>query len=191
MKKKDIPNILSLLRILAAIAFPFVFFSTFPNVIPAMILFVAAGATDVMDGYLARRYNWISDTGKVMDPIADKLMQAMVLVCMSIKSIIPVWLTVVCIIKELAVLGGSAIILGSRHTVVVSKWCGKLAVCVFYAAMFALSVFRDSLNAFASNVIYVITLLTALMALAFYMPVFIRHVKTAKTSRNTDGSVNV
>ena len=77
MEKRQIPNILSAIRLLAVPVFVAVFFSDIANAnIWALVIFVAAELTDILDGYLARRNGWITDVGKILDPLADKLMQA-------------------------------------------------------------------------------------------------------------------
>ena len=82
-KMKNIPNILSVIRIILVLVFVVVFFLPISK-IWALIVFLTAGATDVVDGFLARKFNWITDLGKILDPFADKLMQCTVLVCLCI-----------------------------------------------------------------------------------------------------------
>ena len=89
MKLKNIPNILSCIRILLVFVFLFVFFVV-DNIYLALLIFLIAGATDVIDGYLARRNNWITNLGKILDPVADKLMQCTVLLSLLIKGLVPV-----------------------------------------------------------------------------------------------------
>ena len=71
MNLKNIPNILSIIRICLVGVFVALFFTG--NEIAALIVFLTAGATDVIDGYLARKNNWITNLGKILDPVADKL----------------------------------------------------------------------------------------------------------------------
>ncbi|WP_313561947.1 CDP-alcohol phosphatidyltransferase family protein, partial [Ruminiclostridium cellobioparum] len=71
--KKNIPNLLTLIRLLIVPVLGY--FLYFEHYIPAMILFAFGGFTDVLDGYIARKYNLITKWGKVFDPLADKLMQ--------------------------------------------------------------------------------------------------------------------
>ena len=89
MKLKNISNILSIIRICLVFVFLALFFTD--NVLLALIVFLVAGATDIIDGYLARKYNWVTALGKILDPVADKLMQCTVLICLLIGGYIPVW----------------------------------------------------------------------------------------------------
>ena len=142
---KHIPNILSIIRILLVGVFAYTIFCVNPVV--AMIVFVIAGATDVVDGYLARRYNWITDLGKILDPVADKLMQCTAMICLYLKDLIPVWFMIPFFVKEILTIVSGFLVIKKRNFVVVSKWYGKLTVCLFYAAI-VLSVFMaDTLKA--------------------------------------------
>ena len=73
MSVKYLPNILSSLRLCMVPVFVVLFLMG--NLIPAVIVFILAGATDVLDGYIARHFNCTSTLGKVLDPLADKLLQ--------------------------------------------------------------------------------------------------------------------
>lgn len=170
MKLKQIPNILSVIRILLVFVFVFVLF-VLDSPIWAIIVFLVAGATDVVDGYLARRFNWITNLGKILDPFADKLMQCTVLVCLCIKKIIPLWFVIPFFAKEIVTLLLGFIVIKRRNVVIVSKWYGKAAVCLFYATI-VISVWFESffaihpivkILAFAPAVIF------ALAALAAYV----------------------
>ena len=136
LKLKHIPNILSIIRILLVGVFICLFFLDYPRNLPyALLVFVLAGVTDVVDGFLARKFNWISNLGKVLDPLADKLMQCTVLICMLIKSLIPAWLVIPFILKEVLMLLGGLFIFRKRSVLVVSNVYGKATVVVFYIAI--------------------------------------------------------
>lgn len=77
---KKLPNILTVTRIFMVPIFPLIYFSSMEKAsIYALIFFLFVGATDMLDGYLARKYNLISAFGTAMDPLADKLMLIMVM----------------------------------------------------------------------------------------------------------------
>ena len=80
----------------------------------ALTVFVLAGLTDVVDGILARRNNWITNIGKILDPFADKLMQCVVLICLFIDAISPWWLLAICVLKEM-LMGAGAIFLFKKQ----------------------------------------------------------------------------
>jgi len=170
MKAKNIPNVLSVIRILLVPVFILVLFVK-GDVALSIVIFLVAGATDVVDGYLARRNNWITKLGKILDPIADKLMQFTVLISFLIKGLLPWWFVVPFFVKDGFTLVMGFVVIKRRSVVVVSKWYGKLAVCLFYAAVVASVVFAGFLdkNAFFQYVIYVPAILCALAALVAYI----------------------
>ena len=133
MKLKNIPKILSAIRIILVGVFVYTFFCV--NVYLGLLVFLLAGATDVIDGYLARRNNWITDLGKILDPFADKLMQCTVLVSLYLKDMIPIWFVIPFFLKEIASLVMGLIVIKKRNVVIVSKWYGKMTVCLFYATI--------------------------------------------------------
>lgn len=142
---KNIPNILSVLRLLMAFVFAVLFISD--RYIVALCVFVLAGITDVADGILARKNNWITDAGKILDPVADKLMQFTALVCLSIREYIPAWLLVMIFVKE-AIMGvGSLVFYRKFRQIGVSKYYGKAYTVLFYIAVAMLIVFRGWFNA--------------------------------------------
>mgnify|MGYP000741620017 FL=1 len=131
MSKKQIPNILSTIRLLMVPLFAWIFFSDIPNNgFWAVAVFIAAGLTDILDGYLARRNNWITDVGKILDPFADKLMQFTAFVCLTIKNRFLLWLVILVAVKECSFLIGGIIIRKKENFVVASKWYGKMATFV-------------------------------------------------------------
>ena len=68
-------------------------------------LFVFASLTDLMDGYLARKYNWITNFGKFMDPLADKLLVCAVLICLIELGSVPAWAVILIVAREFAISG--------------------------------------------------------------------------------------
>lgn len=186
MKAKNIPNILSVFRIMLVFVFVYVFFLDYPaNLIPALIVFLTAGLTDVIDGYLARRFNWITDVGKLLDPFADKLMQCTVLVCLALKGLIPIWLPICYVAKELAMVIGSFFLLRRHSVVTSSKWFGKAAVCIFYASIFALMIAPAyfEANTVLRDIVSVIMLGSAIAAIvSYFVEYFLRRIiKTERT----------
>lgn len=130
-KARNIPNFLSALRLMMVPVFVFLFFKEFENHrYYALGVFLLAGATDVLDGWLARRNNWVSDVGKIIDPLADKLMQFSAFVSLAIKSRYAVILAVFLFVKDVLMTAGG-VVLAKRgmRDLVQARWYGKLNTC--------------------------------------------------------------
>lgn len=170
MKLKNIPNILSVIRIFLVFVFLYVFFVV-ENVYLALGVFLLAGATDVVDGYLARRNGWITNLGKILDPLADKLMQCTVLISLWIKDIVPLWFVIPFFAREIFILVIGFIVIKRRSVNVVSKWYGKFAVCLFYATIAVSIIFRGFLekNPIIAAFIFIPAVVFALGALVAYV----------------------
>ena len=185
MKLKNIPNILSVIRIMLVGVFVFVFFNDYPNnLLWALIVFLTAGLTDVIDGFLARKFNWVTNLGKILDPFADKLMQCTVLVCMLTKDLIPAWLVIPFILKEFLMLLGGLLIIKKRKVVVVSNIFGKMTVVFFYAAIVLCISARDFLaeNPIVLYIICSLVLIAAISALVNYATTYFKALKLKDNS---------
>ena len=129
---KLLPNILTIIRF---IFIPFIIMAiTFDNYIVALVLFILSSASDVLDGYIARKFDAISDIGKLLDPLADKLTQLSVLLTLFIKSIIPIWIVAIYFIKDFVLVAGASFLYG-KQLVVSSKWYGKLSTVLLFLAV--------------------------------------------------------
>ena len=86
---KHIPNILTIIRFLLI---PFILYFIFTEkFVEAFIFFTISGITDVADGFIARKFNFITDFGKLIDPLADKATQVCVLLALVLNNIIPLF----------------------------------------------------------------------------------------------------
>ena len=143
----NIPNVLTMLRIILIPVFVAVFFST-PHdrdKIAALVIFAAASITDMFDGMLARKLNQITDFGKLFDPLADKVMVVTAMVCQALIGVFP-WIAIIIVgVKELIMMLGGILML-SKNVVVYSNYVGKTAQ-VFFIASLLLSFFHPSLAA--------------------------------------------
>ena len=99
-----------------------------------MVTFTISGLTDIVDGAIARKFNFITDFGKLMDPLADKATQVTILALLTIQEIIPLWILIIVLLKELLMISGASFLYG-KELVVSSKWYGKLATVLFYVAI--------------------------------------------------------
>ncbi|MCY6485308.1 CDP-diacylglycerol--glycerol-3-phosphate 3-phosphatidyltransferase [Clostridium aestuarii] len=131
----NIPNILTLFRLFLIPVFILSFFSQSPqSLLNSTFIFLLAGITDVLDGFIARKYNLITKWGIVLDPLADKLMLVTVLSCLVVKNYIPIWILVVISIKEFLMIS-AGISLYKKNIVIPANGYGKIATLVFYIAI--------------------------------------------------------
>ena len=130
---KHIPNILTVIRFLLIPVI--ILLAIQNNYIGAIIVFTISGVTDILDGVIARKFNFISDFGKLMDPLADKATQITLLGTLMLKGVIPLWILVVVLLKEFLMISGASFLYGKEDLVVSSKWYGKTATVLFYIAI--------------------------------------------------------
>ena len=129
---KHIPNALTILRFLLI---PFIVISCVQGeYILAIIILTVSGLTDILDGFIARKFDLVSDFGKLMDPLADKATQISMLTTLFIKGMIPIWILAIVVLKEFCMVSGASFLYG-KELVVSSKWYGKLATVLFYVAI--------------------------------------------------------
>ena len=103
--RQHIPNVLTSLRILLVIPVAYYLFES--NYLYSLALFLFAGISDAVDGYLARRFLWTSNFGAWADPLADKLIVGVVFVVLAIQGLVPAWLVCVTIGRDLIILCGA------------------------------------------------------------------------------------
>lgn len=144
--KWTIPNALSLLRILLLPVFAVLYLKSADH--PELLWWaggalVLSGLTDLFDGMIARGLNQISDVGKLLDPLADKLTQLTVVVCLATRYRALLWLMGICFAKETIQVIGGLLLLHRGDTVRGSQWFGKVTTFVFYGSMAAIVLVPD------------------------------------------------
>lgn len=175
---KHIPNIFTIMRFLLI---PVIVISCIEkNYVLAIVLITLSGATDILDGAIARKYNLITDFGKLMDPLADKATQISILTILCVENIVPIWILVIVIMKEFCMVSGASFLYG-KELVVSSKWYGKLATVLFYLAI-VISLILQQINGntewsmtiinHISDGIYYAAVITAIISLILYMKAF-------------------
>lgn len=167
----NIPNSLSIFRLMLIPTFIIVFFMPGKNaMMTAALILILSGLTDFFDGYIARRFGQITDIGKFLDPLADKLTHLTVFVCLWIGEIIPLWVLIVYVIKEILVFAGGTRIYDKQKFVVTSKWFGKVATGIFYASVIAILVF--DLPQPMNMILILIVLTSTVIACLLYIKVY-------------------
>ena len=168
---KHVPNILSVCRILLI---PVIVISVaLHNYLLALIIFTISSLTDIIDGYIARNFDAVTNVGKLLDPLADKLTQLSMIASLVWADVIGGWILAVLLIKELIMIAGAAFLYG-KSVVVYSRWYGKLATVLLFVSVVVSLVgrqFNISSGIFItiSNSLYVITLLMTIFALLAYV----------------------
>ncbi len=102
---RDIPNIISIMRVLLSI--PVMYFLLQKSYGSALILFAVAGFSDGLDGFLAKRYGWQSRLGGLLDPLADKVLLMSSFLVLGATGLIPIWLVLAAIARDLIIVGGA------------------------------------------------------------------------------------
>ena len=161
-----IPNLLSLFRLLLIPVIIYVYIFAQRYVLAALLV-VLSGLTDVIDGRIARHFHMVSDVGRILDPIADKLTQFAVLVCLCTRfpaMKIPIVLLVV---KECVdgILG--LLVVRRTGSVYSAEWHGKLATVLLYVMMF-LHIFWPGIPMVVSSILIVICVAAMLLSLCMY-----------------------
>lgn len=129
----SIPNLLSYFRLLLIPAFVILYMQEkFPA---ALAVLAASGLSDTLDGRIARKYNMVTDLGKFIDPVADKLTQFAMIICVATRFTAMWILLIIHTVKELIMLVFGIYILKKTDTVNSAKWYGKLCTGVIYAVM--------------------------------------------------------
>jgi cardiolipin synthase len=174
----NIPNILTILRFLLIPIFAYLLSTR--QYLAAMLVFLAGGLTDVLDGYIARKYNLVTSWGKIADPMADKLMQITAVVILSaVLKIVPLELVLIILAKE-ALMGLGALVLYKQNKYVVSaNWYGKMTTVIFYLAIIMLmfdepfgrwSLFGVALN----QLFFILAVAAAIFAFFMYLRSYIK-----------------
>lgn len=192
-----IPNWLSFLRIALIPVFTVMFVKSM--FIPAFITMIVAAVTDLLDGKIARKYNMVSNLGKILDPIADKLSQVAIVIILIVKF----WdgylryILFLFILKELLmVLGGALLIAKGMRPVAAEMW-GKVATTVFYVfmiiiialggegcALYNVQFFQKLiLPEWLITTMVVISAVLAFVSLFGYMPGFLKQLKENKEKK--------
>lgn len=185
--KMNIPNTLSILRILLIPVYAYVYLtapdtisasdpSTYTPYLWAGAILIFSGLTDMLDGFIARKFNQITKLGRILDPFADKLTQATVTVTLAIRNPVWIFLPIAYILKELLMLIGGVLLLRKFHDLAPSKWFGKLATGVFYCATILL-VSVPGMPQWCKTVLLCAVVITLVFAFIMYFPLFFRYFR--------------
>lgn len=167
---KNVPNALTIARF---ILIPFIIISLVKDDYILTFIFLTISAlTDVLDGYIARKFDFITNFGKLVDPLADKSTQIAILTTLALKGIIPIWMIIVLFLKEFVMIAGASFLYG-KELVVSSKWYGKLSTVLFYIAIVSSLTIKYFSISFKFDIyIYYLALFFTIFSLCMYFHAF-------------------
>lgn len=175
----NLPNALSLFRLFLVPVFLLVFFSDTSYAYQSAVgIFLLAGLTDMLDGYLARKYDQITVLGRILDPLADKLMVTSALVAMSMTKMIPTFVCVLYIGKELFQIVGGAVLFKYIKDMPPSNFFGKAATTMLYITIVCVILFRVPET--ISKVLFGVTYGLVFIALGHYVVGGVKLLKEIK-----------
>ena len=173
-----IPNLLSAFRILLVPVIVWLYCGRGDYPLTACVL-VLSGATDIVDGFIARRFRMVSDLGKVLDPVADKLTQAAALGCLLTRFGAMWWLLGVLVAKETIMAFMGLLVIRRTGAAYSAEWHGKLATCVLYATIFIHIVWYGIPPA-VSYALTAAGVASMLLSLSLYTAANLRRIKTGR-----------
>ena len=182
----NIPNTLSIIRLCLVPVFVLVFFSGAPHAgLWAAVVYGIASFTDFLDGYIARHYNMITNLGRVLDPLGDKLFLFAVLACLTIARIIPLWILLIFFVKELTMgLGGLIIHRRAKVDIPPSNYIGKTATVLFFVICVLLMIIPE-IPKTAAIILLCACLAVSLTAFVTYLKSFLSIMKASKSQFET------
>lgn len=133
----------------------------------ALVLFIAASLTDLVDGHIARKYNLVTNFGKFMDPIADKLLVCAAMICLVEMGRIPSWVVIIIISREF-IINGFRLVASDKGVVIAANYWGKFKT-TFQMIMVCLMIANIEAIAVVTNVIMWIALVLTVVSLIDYL----------------------
>lgn len=172
----NIPNLISIGRIFLVPIFAMLYVQG--NVTAAMGVLLLSAASDVLDGAIARRYNMVTELGKILDPVADKLIQAAMMLCAASRA--PgIWLLLALhVLRELSLAAMGLHVIRVTGHVYSAKWYGKLCTAVIYAVMICALAFPKLPQTLIDSGVMLCVVLVA-VCLCLYMVNYLRILQQA------------
>lgn len=164
-KNLNLPNILSLARVALL---PFIVLSLKAGQNGLLLaLLLAAVLTDYLDGFFARRLGQVTDTGKILDPLADKICVNTMIIALWMWRGFPLWAVILIVARDLMIVAGGLLVMRKKKVVPVSNWPGKIAVAFMAATIICYSLnwqpwglyllYGSVVMVFVSGAVYLLT----------------------------------
>ena len=155
----NLPNKLTIARVIAVPFFIGAYY--FSCYLLAFIIFVAASLTDMLDGKIARKYNLVTNFGKFMDPLADKLLVCSALICLVELKELPAWMVIVIISREF-IISGFRLVASDNGVVIAASYWGKFKTTFQMIAVVLLIVGIPALSMVTTAVVWIALVLTVI-----------------------------
>lgn len=180
----SIPNLMGYFRILLIPLFSWMYCTadSTGDYYAAAVVVGISGLTDMFDGKIARRFNMITELGKFIDPLADKLTQAALLICLAVRYPLMRAVLVLFVIKEGFMVVMGALLLPRGKKLDGAMWFGKVCTAVLYAVLFLL-LLLPGIGIAAADVLIAVCGVFLLFSFLMYIPVFRRMWKESEGDR--------
>ncbi|MDR3148561.1 MAG: CDP-alcohol phosphatidyltransferase family protein [Oscillospiraceae bacterium] len=170
----NLPNLLSIFRLCLVPVFIVTYFDGGEySGLRSVLIYGVASLTDVLDGYIARKYNMTSPLGRLLDPMADKLMTFSVLLCVTIDKIVPMWALIFFFVKESLMAVGGFILRHKLSDIPSSNLFGKISTVVFFTVCVILIVANGHIPQPVPNIMIGAAIVVMLLAFASYIQKYI------------------
>ena len=169
--RMNLPNKLTVLRVLMIPFFVLFMLMDITGAADkwiAVALFVVASFTDFLDGYIARKYNLVSNFGKFMDPLADKLLVSAAMICLVEMGRLPAWIVIVIISREF-IISGFRLIASDNGVVIAASYWGKFKTVFQMAMIIVLICNLGGVFGIIETVLIWISLILTIVSLADYI----------------------
>ncbi len=166
----NLPNKLTVLRVILVIPFVLCLLTGFAGAYSdwiALAIFIVASLTDMLDGKIARKYNLVTNFGKLMDPLADKLLVCSALICLIQMGRIPAWIVVIIIARDF-IIGGIRELAADNGVVIAASYWGKFKT-VFQMIMVCLMIANIPMLAIMTQIIMWIAVALTVISLVDYV----------------------
>lgn len=161
----NLPNFLTLVRFAMVPLFGILL--VFEYRVWAFVIYGLACGTDILDGYLARRHDQVTQFGRYMDPLADKLLQLTALTLLAIKGNLSFYIPVIVVVKEVLMIAGGFLLYKKVNFKLISSWYGKLAAALVFLTV-AFAIFGSAW----SDILALLAVAVSLYAFARYLKSF-------------------
>lgn len=176
---KHIPNIITCIRLCLIPVFCYFLWNN--NDLVAGIVFIIAALSDVVDGYLARKLNAISNFGKLADPFADKIMQISAIILLFLLGRLKAWIMIVLFAKDFILMLGGLLYKLIYNITVSSRWFGKISALTLNVIIAASILF--SLSTGTTNILMVIAMSLQIISLVAYTVLSLINLSKIKNNK--------